>query len=158
LTDRHSAAGRRDCTKVSRPAAAESSRVVDRAPSAAGSWAPPQAPKRRPVSCSALLGGARAAGASLAAVTPGQLGTWRPGSSSDAARWLRVWRGVWWLAGGWALDEFLGGPTRHHDDLDVGCLRRDLPDALRALTSWEWSEAREGELVRLAIGSLPRTD
>ena len=43
---------------MSEPAAAESSRVMDRAPPAAGGWAPPQAPKRRRVSCSALLGGA----------------------------------------------------------------------------------------------------
>ena len=59
LKDRRSAAGRRECTKVARPAAAESSRVPDRAPPAAGGWVPPQAPKRRPVSCSALLGGGR---------------------------------------------------------------------------------------------------
>src|SRR5262249_5872555 len=52
-----SAAGRREHTKASQPAAAKSIRVVDRVPPAAGGWAPPQAPQRRPVSCSALLGG-----------------------------------------------------------------------------------------------------
>jgi hypothetical protein len=31
----------------------------------------------------------------------------------------------WWIAGGWALDLFLGAQTREHDDVDVAVLRRD---------------------------------
>jgi hypothetical protein len=36
----------------------------------------------------------------------------------------------WWVAGGWAIEAFTG-VTRHHEDLDLSILRRDLP-ALRA--------------------------
>src|SRR5262245_47095987 len=38
---------------------------------AAGGWAAPQAPKRRPVSCSALLGGSRVSGACVPSVDIG---------------------------------------------------------------------------------------
>src|SRR5687767_10921932 len=31
----------------------------------------------------------------------------------------------WWVAGGWAIDGFLGSVTREHDDVDVAVLRRD---------------------------------
>jgi hypothetical protein len=31
----------------------------------------------------------------------------------------------WWVAGGWALDLFLGRETRAHEDIDVAILRRD---------------------------------
>jgi hypothetical protein len=36
----------------------------------------------------------------------------------------------WWIAGGWALDLFIGDQTRAHEDLDVGILRRDVIDVL----------------------------
>jgi hypothetical protein len=52
----------------------------------------------------------------------------------------------WWVAGGWALDLFLGEQSRAHKDLDVGILRRDLPQVLAALPKWEFFEARAGEL------------
>lgn len=34
--------------------------------------------------------------------------------------------GVWWIAGGWALEAFSGRP-RPHEDIDLGILRSDLP-------------------------------
>jgi hypothetical protein len=38
---------------------------------------------------------------------------------------LRPFSGHWWIAGGWAVDLFLGEQTRVHDDVDVAVLRRD---------------------------------
>jgi hypothetical protein len=58
LTARRSAAGRREGSKVVRPAAAEWFRIPDPVSPAAGSWEARQAARRRRVSCSALLGGA----------------------------------------------------------------------------------------------------
>lgn len=43
----------------------------------------------------------------------------------------------WWLAGGWAVDAFLGRTTRVHEDTDVLVLRRDLPAFRSALASWD---------------------
>ena len=31
----------------------------------------------------------------------------------------------WWIAGGWAIDGFLGGVTRKHGDVDVAILQRE---------------------------------
>jgi hypothetical protein len=62
----------------------------------------------------------------------------------------------WWIAGGWALDLFLGMQTRAHKDLDVGVLRRDAARILAALPDWECFEALEGSLHRLPSGVAPR--
>jgi hypothetical protein len=41
--------------------------------------------------------------------------------------------GPWWIAGGWAVDLYLGRETREHADLDVVALRRDRAAVERAL-------------------------
>jgi hypothetical protein len=67
----------------------------------------------------------------------------------------------WWVAGGWALDLFLGHQARPHKDLDIGILRRDARSVLDALAGWEFFEATGGELfgpvaaeVRPEVNSL----
>jgi aminoglycoside-2''-adenylyltransferase len=55
----------------------------------------------------------------------------------------------WWIAGGWALDLFMGTQSRPHRDLDVGILRRDAPRVIEALPDWEFFAARDGTLRRL---------
>ncbi len=53
----------------------------------------------------------------------------------------------WWIAGGGAIDLFLGRDTRPHGDLDVACLRHDQP-ALRTLRdAWEFCVAHDGTLT-----------
>lgn len=53
----------------------------------------------------------------------------------------------WWIAGGWALDLYLGHQTRVHRDIDIAMLRSNelalgaLPDDLRIYV------AHEGELT-----------
>jgi hypothetical protein len=53
---------------------------------------------------------------------------------------------TWWVAGGWALDLFLGKQCRPHGDLDIGILRRNLPEVLAAMPDWEFFEASGGIL------------
>jgi hypothetical protein len=43
----------------------------------------------------------------------------------------------WWVAGGWAIDLFLGEMTREHEDVDIAILRRDEKDFRLYLSSWE---------------------
>lgn len=43
----------------------------------------------------------------------------------------------WWIAGGWALDLFLGRITRDHKDIDVQILRRDQLAIQRHLADWK---------------------
>jgi hypothetical protein len=62
----------------------------------------------------------------------GSLGTWQPWSPQDVARFFAPLATPWWIAGGWAIDLFLGRQTREHEDIDVQILRRDQ-QAVRAL-------------------------
>lgn len=46
----------------------------------------------------------------------------------------------WYIAGGWAIDLYLGRTTRPHSDVDIAILRRDQ-HALRAyLTEWDFEK------------------
>ena len=66
----------------------------------------------------------------------------------------RPW--VWWLAGGRALDLFLGRSGRPHADLDIAVPRRDIGEFLRRLAGWDIHEAHGGTLVPLECGTAPR--
>jgi hypothetical protein len=81
-------------------------------------------------------------------------GLWDPWQPEDVARFFSTARVPWWIAGGWAIDLFLGEQTRAHEDIDVQILRRDqldiralfqewdiqgaLPDGPDAWPFWEW--------------------
>lgn len=87
-----------------------------------------------------------------------EIGEWRSVEPAEAAAWLTHLTVPWWIAGGWALDLFLGQRSRAHTDLDIGVLRRDIATALQALSRWELFEAKDGGLNHLPIGTLPRAD
>jgi hypothetical protein len=74
----------------------------------------------------------------------------------EAVVLLSVLRVPWWVAGGWALDLFLGKVTRAHKDLDIGIFRSDAADVVAALSGWEFFEAKDGVLSALAVGAEPR--
>ncbi len=44
---------------------------------------------------------------------------------------------TWWIAGGLAIDLFLGEETRDHEDIDVSILRKDEKHFRTFLDSWE---------------------
>lgn len=73
-------------------------------------------------------------------------GIWQPIHPREARSLLSHIPGSWWVAGGWALDLFIGRQGRPHKDLDIGILRRDLRPALACLSGWELFEAKGGEL------------
>ncbi|MBN2056375.1 hypothetical protein JW905_15740 [bacterium] len=52
-----------------------------------------------------------------------------------------------WLAGGWALDLFLGRRTRDHGDTDVLVVRRHQSGLWRHLRDWNLFKAVRGELL-----------
>jgi hypothetical protein len=81
---------------------------------------------------------------------------WQPLSLDEAARCFASASVPWWIAGGRAIDLFLGRDTRAHQDLDVGVLRRDVSVVLRSLPDWEIFEAKDGALTPLPHGG-PRT-
>jgi hypothetical protein len=50
----------------------------------------------------------------------------------------------WFIAGGWAIDLFLGNVSRVHEDVDVAVLRRDQRDLRSYLTGWELGKIADG--------------
>ncbi|THV37771.1 hypothetical protein FAB82_20150 [Glycomyces buryatensis] len=51
-------------------------------------------------------------------------GPWQDHTPADAAALLSDYPGLWWIAGGWAIEAFTGVP-RQHGDLDVSIPRSD---------------------------------
>jgi hypothetical protein len=75
-------------------------------------------------------------------------GDWERLRPEDVAGLLAGFHAPWWIAGGWALDLYLGAETRPHGDVDVAVLRRDHLAVHRLLQSWDLRHAtREGTLV-----------
>ena len=91
----------------------------------------------------------------MAAFESSRLGEWATTPPENAAFWFVSLTIPWWIAGGWALDLFLGRQLREHGDLDVGVLRRDSPQLLAALSTWEIFEAQNGTLSQLPCGVAP---
>lgn len=53
-------------------------------------------------------------------------GPWHERTPAEAARLLDGYPGLWWIAGGWAIEAFTG-THRPHGDLDVSIPRADVP-------------------------------
>ena len=58
-------------------------------------------------------------------------------SPQDAARLLHGVDAHWWVAGGWAIDLWLGEQTRHHVDLDIAVLRDQQQAFRERLAGWD---------------------
>jgi hypothetical protein len=64
-------------------------------------------------------------------------------------------RGVGWaIAGGWAIDLFLGRLTRTHADVDIAVWRDEQTQLREALPDWVFSIADSGEPRPWAPGTL----
>jgi hypothetical protein len=60
----------------------------------------------------------------------------------------------WWIAGGQAIDLFIGSSTRHHQDVDVAVLRPDQLTVQAHLDGWDLRVAHDGRLTHWAPGRL----
>ena len=72
---------------------------------------------------------------------------WEPLSLDEVKKLLAPVSAPWWLAGGHALDLFIGHETRKHADVDVSVLRRDQQAFRDALATWDVQIAHGGELI-----------
>ncbi len=63
---------------------------------------------------------------------------------------MSTFPGTWLVVGGWAVDLFIGQPTRDHDDVDIGLARPDQVAARRLLPGWRYEKVvpRGTELKR----------
>jgi predicted nucleotidyltransferase len=82
-------------------------------------------------------------------------GPWAPLSVPEVVALLSGAPFPWWVAGGRAIDLFVGRETRPHGDTDVQVLRRDQLAVQAALAGWELHAADPpGQLRPLAPGEL----
>ncbi len=69
-----------------------------------------------------------------------------------AAEVMRGFPGPWCVAGGWALDLFLGRQTRPHADVDLAVFRDDQHTLQRHLSAWKLLKVEDGRLSPWAAG------
>lgn len=53
----------------------------------------------------------------------------------------------WFIAGGWAIDLYLGRMTRTHADIEIAILRRDQVALHAYFHDWLWQKASAGQFV-----------
>ena len=75
-----------------------------------------------------------------------QFGVWQPWQPAEVVRLFSTLTVPWWIAGGWAIDLFLGEQTRHHDDIDVLILRRDQREVRTIFRGWDVQGAHPEKL------------
>lgn len=75
-------------------------------------------------------------------------GPWEPLTPAAIGELLGRVGVPWWIAGGWALDLFLGYESRPHDDTDVLVLRPDQLTVQRALAGWDLHAADPPKTLR----------
>lgn len=64
-------------------------------------------------------------------------GRWQPWHPREVAAFFATLRAPWWIAGGWAIDLFLGRQTREHEDCDALVLRRDQHTVRALFGAWD---------------------
>jgi hypothetical protein len=74
------------------------------------------------------------------------LGKWDPLSLAELGEVFTPATFRWWVAGGTAVDLFLGQVTRFHEDVDVEVLRADQIKLQRLLGAWDLHVAQDGRL------------
>ncbi len=72
---------------------------------------------------------------------------WEPLTPEQVAELLRGLGAPWWIAGGWALDLFMGRQTRAHDDIEIALFRADAETVRVHLAGWEFFIAESGTLA-----------
>ncbi|MEY2473428.1 MAG: 2-amino-4-hydroxy-6-hydroxymethyldihydropteridine diphosphokinase [Actinomycetota bacterium] len=72
---------------------------------------------------------------------------------ADAVGWMDGWRGPWAVAGGWAIELFVGRPVREHHDMDVAVARADADRLHEQLAGWELYFPSPTAFVRWPGGS-----
>jgi hypothetical protein len=69
---------------------------------------------------------------------------------------MHPFTGTWAIAGGWAIDLWLGRQTRSHADVDIAVFR-DEQSLLRAtFADWQFSKVVDGKLLSWPRGEVLR--
>ncbi len=65
------------------------------------------------------------------------LGRWEAITPAEVTALLAGLSAPWWIAGGYAIEAFVGKSFRPHDDVDAGLFRDDQLTIQRHLAGWE---------------------
>ncbi|HSJ70265.1 MAG TPA: amino acid transporter [Acidimicrobiia bacterium] len=71
---------------------------------------------------------------------------WAPLSIEELTGRFAVTDIDWWIAGGLAIDLFLGWTSRHHEDVDIEVFRQDREVLFDVFEGWDLRTVSEGEL------------
>ena len=80
---------------------------------------------------------------------------WDAWSPVDVAARMEGLDAFWCVVAGWAIDLFLGGQKRPHEDLEIEVLRDDFPAVRRQLGELLFCDAYPGELRAFAADEVP---
>lgn len=61
-------------------------------------------------------------------------------------RLMQNFNADWFVAGGWAIDLFVGKETRNHDDIEIAIFRKDQIALQNYFADWQMCKAQSGEL------------
>jgi len=65
---------------------------------------------------------------------------------------MRNFKPNWFIAGGWAIDLYLGKETRHHEDVEIAVFRQDQIALQNYLDGWVLKKASSGTLSEWSRG------
>ncbi|MCG7343760.1 hypothetical protein MHZ92_06420 [Sporosarcina sp. ACRSL] len=68
-------------------------------------------------------------------------------SCQKVVEWMDGYDHPWGIAGGWAIDLFVGNETRDHSDIEIAILREDQQRMKHGLNGWSFQKVVKGELV-----------
>lgn len=69
---------------------------------------------------------------------------WQAWTPAEVAERLSGTSACWYVAAGWALDLFVGGLGRDHDDLEIGVPRERFTELVEAFPGFEWDVVGDG--------------
>lgn len=87
---------------------------------------------------------------------------WKPLSPNEVCRLFSGLTVPWWIAGGWAIDLFVGRQTRSHGDIDVLIRRQDQLEVQQYLSDWDLYKTQQpglkpwpkGEFLKLGVNDI----
>ncbi|MDZ7954391.1 nucleotidyltransferase domain-containing protein [Nostoc sp. DedQUE09] len=62
------------------------------------------------------------------------------------SRLLNDFKQPWFIAGGWAIDLFIGDVTRVHKDVEIAIFRKDQNSLRKYLFGWEFTKVVNGKM------------
>jgi hypothetical protein len=65
---------------------------------------------------------------------------------------MRGFKQSWFVAGGWAIDLFLGKATRSHQDIEIAIFRKDQTCIARLFRRLAFAKSSQWRVGRLASG------